>query len=84
MREENADKALCANLRDAGCGARTVERFLALEEAGAREEQFLLLSSRRRRILERIHRAERQIDCLDYLLYKLKDEQSEEAEKKDE
>lgn len=74
MREENADKALCANLRDAGCGARTVARFLALEEAGAREEQFLLLSSRRRQILERIHRAERQIDCLDYLVHQMRKE----------
>ena len=73
MREENADRALCANLRDAGCGARTVERFLALEVAGAREEQFLL-SSRRRRILERIHRAERLIDCLDYLVHQMRKE----------
>ena len=71
MKGESKEQALRNNLRDAGCGARTVERFLALEEAGAREEQFLLLSSRRRRILERIHRAERQIDCLDYLVYQL-------------
>ena len=74
MKDELEDQALRDNLRDAGCGARTVERFLALEEAGAREEQFLLLSSRRRRILERIHRAERQIDCLDYLVHQMRKE----------
>ena len=38
MKDELEDQALRDNLRDAGCGARTVERFLALEEAGAREE----------------------------------------------
>ena len=74
MKDAWEEQALRDNLRDAGCGARTVERFLALEEAGAREEQFLLLSSRRRRILERIHRAERQIDCLDYLVHQMRKE----------
>ena len=35
---------LCRNLLDAGCDAPLIERFLALEQAGEREEQRRLLA----------------------------------------
>lgn len=66
-----SDKALRDNLKDAGCGAKTAERFMKLEEAGDRREQMRLLSEHRCRLLDRIHRDERRIDCLDYLVYQL-------------
>ena len=62
MKDELEDQALRDNLRDAGCGVKMVERFLALEAEGEREAQ------------KRLHREEQRIDCLDYLLHRMRKE----------
>lgn len=64
-------QALLDNLEDAGCGPEVAERFLALESAGQHQEQLKLLSDHRRHLLDCLHREERRIDCLDYLVYQL-------------
>ena len=64
-------QALLENLEDAGCGPEVTERFLALERSGQYREQLRLLSGHRRKLLDRLHREERRIDCLDYLVYQL-------------
>lgn len=51
------------NLKDAGCEKQCVEEFLALEQEGKRREQL--------KLLDRVHEEERQIDCLDYLVYQM-------------
>lgn len=71
MKEDSVWQAVVQNLRDAGCDEETVERFLALEAAGDRREQLRLLARHRRQLLERVHREERRIDCLDYLVYQI-------------
>ena len=58
-------QGLLENLEDAGCGPEFAERFLALRE------QLRLLSGHRRHLLDCLHREERRIDCLDYLVYQL-------------
>ena len=57
--------ALC--LKDAGCCAQRVEQFLALCR---------LLAEQRRELLDRVHADERRIDCLDYLIYSIKNKKS--------
>ncbi|WP_294536686.1 hypothetical protein [uncultured Pseudoflavonifractor sp.] len=64
-------RALLENLEDAGCGSELTERFLALERSGQYREQLRLLSDHRRQLLDCLHREERRIDCLDYLVYQL-------------
>ena len=64
-------QALLDNLEDAGCDAQLMEHFLTLEQAGQHQEQLRLLSDHRRYLLDCLHREERQIDCLDYLVYQL-------------
>lgn len=64
-------QALLDNLEEAGCGPEFSERFLALESAGQYREQLKLLSDHRRHLLDCLHREERRIDCLDYLVYQL-------------
>ena len=64
-------QALLENLEDAGCGPEVAERFLALEQSGQHREQLKLLSDHRRHLLDRLHREERRIDCLDFLVYQL-------------
>ena len=64
-------QALLDNLEDAGCGPEVAERFLTLEKTGQHQEQLKLLSEHRRHLLDCLHREERRIDCLDYLVYQL-------------
>lgn len=45
---------LCRNLLDAGCDAPLIERFLALEQAGEREEQRRLLARHKVALLEKL------------------------------
>lgn len=64
-------QALRDNLEDAGCDPELTERFLLLERSGQFREQLNLLSRHRRYLLECLHREERRIDCLDYLVYQI-------------
>ena len=59
------------NLKDAGCTNEMVERFMDLQDREDREQQLLLLSGHRKHLLEKLHRDEKRIDCLDYLIYKM-------------
>lgn len=59
------------NLEDAGCDAATVEQFLSLMKKRQTAEQLALLSRHRRQLLDDLHRDERRIDCLDYLVYQI-------------
>lgn len=63
--------SLIQNLKDAGCEEEVVEQFLALDQDGKTKEQLELLASHRCQLLKEIHEGEKQIDCLDYLVYRL-------------
>lgn len=56
------------NLKDAGCTDEMVERFMDLQDE---EQQLRLLSGHRKHLLEILHRDEKRIDCLDYLIYQM-------------
>ena len=57
------------NLLDAGCDSSQIEVFEHLAESGDRLD---LLEAHRKDLLEKLHQSQRQIDCLDYLLYQLR------------
>lgn len=59
------------NLKDAGCTDEMVEQFMALQGSDDEEQQIQLLFGHRRHLLEKLHRDEKRIDCLDYLLYQM-------------
>lgn len=59
------------NLIDAGCGSDTVQACMALAQGQKTAELVLILSQHRRALLDTVHQSEKQIDCLDYLLYTL-------------
>ena len=59
------------NLKDAGCTDEMVEKFMALQDSEGEEQQLRLLSVHRKHLLEKLHRYERRIDCLDYLIYQM-------------
>ena len=57
------------NLLDAGCDGSQIEAFERLAGSGDRVE---LLEIHRKDLLEKLHQSQRQLDCLDYLLYQLR------------
>lgn len=56
------------NLKDAGCEQNLIDEFLKLEKSA----QFSLLAKHRSNLLEELHKNQKQIDCLDYLIFNLK------------
>lgn len=62
---------LLRNLKDAGCGPLPTARILALRENGNQREILRILACHRRRLLEKVHAAQKELDCLDYLVFNL-------------
>lgn len=72
MREKDDRQRVTQNLVDAGCGEDIICKFFELEAEGRRAEQLCLLACHRKELLDEAHRANRCIDCLDYLTYKMR------------
>ena len=72
--QEEKDFSLIRNLRDAGCGAPLIEKILALHESGNIRGELRLLAAQRSGLLEKVHAAQKKVDCLDYLIFSLKQE----------
>ena len=62
------------NLKDAGCTDEMIQDFMELRASGEKEKQMNFLFRQRDLLLERIHREERKISRLDYLVYKIQRE----------
>lgn len=60
------------NLKDAGCNADSIEKFMAFFENGNVKEQLTLLANHRKQLLNKVHKEEKCISCLDYLVYQIK------------
>lgn len=60
------------NLVDAGCGQQMAERCMILIQENKRSELLNMLSAHRKNLLDQMHASQKQIDCLDYLVYSLK------------
>lgn len=61
------------NLEAAGCSKRFIAEYAA--SLGDSERCARMLAAHRKALLDRIHREEQQIRCLDYLVYTMKGEQ---------
>lgn len=76
MNEISEAKRLLRNLRDAGCDEDTIKKYICLEKEDRRQEQYRLLSRQRALLLEQVHSEQHKIDCLDYLVYTMKNKNS--------
>ncbi|WP_349770191.1 flavodoxin family protein [Hungatella sp.] len=56
------------NLKDAGCDETLVKEFIKLIKTGERKRQLRMLEKHRSNLLEEIHKNEKKIECLDYLV----------------
>lgn len=60
------------NLKDAGCDEAAIRKFFQLQNEGKTKEQLRLLFLHRAALLDRIHTGQHRLDCLDYLIYSIK------------
>jgi DNA polymerase III delta subunit len=59
------------NLEDAGCESDTITAFVDNMTKGKTAESIKLLNRHRQSLLDILHSYQRQIDCLDYLIYQI-------------
>ena len=65
-------EAVIQNLEDAGCTPDTIECCIACMEQGKKKELLKRLDEHRMGLLDKVHEEEKQIDCLDYLVYQVR------------
>ena len=74
MNSEYKEESIIQNLKDSGCGAETIEAFVKDLRKEKYSEGLKLLAAHRRTLLDKLHKEQKQIDCLDCLVYKMKKE----------
>lgn len=72
MNSESNEDSIIQNLKDAGCNQDIIAAFINDLKEGCIDEGMKLLAAHRRLLLEKLHQEQKQIDCLDYLVYKMK------------
>lgn len=60
------------NLIDAGCETHMIYECLDCYEKKDKEKQLRLLMLYRKHLLEKIHQNQKQMECLDYLIYNMR------------
>lgn len=60
------------NLIDAGCSEETIDQCMVLVYEKNIPALLRQLSLHRKHLLDQVHALQNEIDCLDYLVYKLK------------
>lgn len=72
----HCDASVLENLRDAGCDRGMIERYRAIA-SGAPDcapDLIRLLAPHRRALLDALHADQERLECLDYLLFQLRNE----------
>lgn len=67
----DSEEDVIQNLKDAGCNQETIERFMTCMGQDDLNGQLRLMEGQRQCLLDRVHEEEKQINCLDYLVYQI-------------
>lgn len=73
MSLNESSESMIQNLKDAGCDSKTIENFMADLQKGKRANGLKRLAVHRKNLLDSLHREQKCIDCLDYLVYQMKE-----------
>lgn len=65
------EEAIKQNLRDAGCDEACICEFIEDMRQNREAEGMKILRRHRGRLLDAVHREQKRIDCLDYLIYQM-------------
>lgn len=71
MQGYKSEEDVVKNLQDAGCDAETISTFVEDFRNGELKAGIHMLKLHRRTLLEDLHKGQKQIDCLDYLVYQM-------------
>lgn len=71
------DNGTVQNLRDAGCTDEYIECFARIAGKEGIKEQLDFLTKHRVSLLDSVHEYQKKIDCLDYLIYRIKNQPNE-------
>lgn len=63
--------AIIQNLKDAGCSQETIDCCITCLDMGQKEELLKRLDEHRKGLLDKVHEGEKQINCLDYLVFQI-------------
>lgn len=74
MQAGKISDSVLQNLKDAGCPEQTIRAF-AQSESG--RQQLEVLALYRKKMLDGIHAEQKKLDCLDYLIFKIKEKKQE-------
>lgn len=65
-----SEKDIVQNLQDAGYDSETIEKFMKAN--GNQKDMLRILQQQRIRILNMLHPVQKELECLDYLIYKIR------------
>lgn len=71
MSNDQDQERTIQNMKDAGCSEDTINRFLLCYQADDVKGELKVLSHHRQNLLDQIHKGQKEIDCLDYLVYQI-------------
>lgn len=74
MNSDLKEESIIQNLRDSGCGEDFIKAFVEALRGQKISEGLKLLEAHRRVLLDELHKEQKRIDCLDYLVYKMRKE----------
>ncbi len=72
MLKNVSEQDVIQNLADAGSDADFIENFMSYYRQGNEKMELGLLEKHRSCILDKLHEAQKEIDCLDYLVYQIR------------
>ncbi len=70
--DENNYNNILQNLKDADCDYDLIAKFFELDKDNKIKEQLKLLSRHRSKLLNFLHDSQRKLDCLDFLIFNMK------------
>ena len=71
MKRDQEQERTIQNMKDAGCSEDAINSFLLCYQANDVNGELQVLSRHRKNLLDKIHKEQKKIDCLDYLVYQI-------------
>ena len=72
MKMYDTEEDMIQNLKDAGCGNKQIQEVVELYRKNEKDDIYQILTTHRKKVLDKIHKNEKQIECIDYFIYKMK------------
>ena len=72
--EQSMEQRLRCYLKDCGCSAEQAAEYLKLAASGNTQDQLIFMKLQRKVVMDRLHTATRQVDCIDYVIHELEQE----------